>query len=188
MADRGKRDQAGRPRISVLEASRLPEGVPGPAESERPADRQLGRFAPGNGIAARGGQAKARQLELAHRLGLQEHATREAFAPYRRRAASFRKAHCATLAKTVGGGVCGTGPSSIVAVAAFQLAMSHYFFDLYAVTGDAEHADRASKMGDAHRTNLLAAFELCAREAKSRADVGGVVASLRARAAGGDHG
>ena len=49
-----------------------------------------------------------------------------------------------------------------------QLAASHYLFAKAAETGDAALFGQASKLADAHRQNLLAAHELCAREAKQR--------------------
>jgi hypothetical protein len=49
-----------------------------------------------------------------------------------------------------------------------QLAWSRYFSDLAAETGNADLALSASKLANDSRQNLLAAFELCAREAKSK--------------------
>jgi hypothetical protein len=56
----------------------------------------------------------------------------------------------------------------VVASAALQLAWSRYLSDRAAEEGDAEMALASSRLADASRQNLLAAHELCAREAKAR--------------------
>jgi hypothetical protein len=88
--------------------------------------------------------------------------------PYMASAVTFRRAQCSELARNVGGGVCGPGPSSLVATASIQLAWSRYLSDLAAQTGDADMAVKASRLADASRQSLLAAHELCAREAQAR--------------------
>lgn len=160
---------AGVPRIEVLPADELPAGVPAPARPESPSDRgEAGRFAPGNKLAAQGGKARAGKTRLASRLGLAHLSDDAAFRPYRAAAASFRRAQCTELARTVGNGVCGPAPSSLIASAALQLAWSRYLSDLAATTGDAEGALRASRLAEASRQSLLAAHELAAREALAR--------------------
>lgn len=172
----GHGNGAGVPRIEVLPADELPEGLPAPARPESPADRgEAGRFAPGNSLARLGGHARRGKTRLAERMGLARLPEGSAFRPYKAAAVSFRRAKCAELAKTVGGGICGPGPSSMVATAALQLAWSRYLSDVAAAAGDADLAIKASKLGDASRQNLLAAFEICAKEAKARA--GGPVAA-----------
>jgi hypothetical protein len=84
------------------------------------------------------------------------------FDPYARAARAFRRAHVDALARSVGGGHCGPGPSSIVASAALQLAGSRFAFE---VLGDMA---LGSRLADSSRQNLLAAHELCAREAQAR--------------------
>ena len=160
---------AGSPRVEVLPADELPEGVPGPAREESRGDRtEAGRFAPGNVLSRQGGKARAGKTRLADRLGLSKLPDDSAFAPYKASAVSFRRAQCSTLAATVGGGICGPAPSSFVASASLQLAWSRYFSDLAALTGDPELALTASRLSDASRQNLLAAHELCAKEATAR--------------------
>jgi hypothetical protein len=161
---------AGSPRVEVLPADELPAGVQGPmhveARSERTPD---GRFAPGaRTVQAAGGFAKRGKSRLTARLGLASLPDDSAFAAYRRAAATFRRVQCAELARTVGGGVCGPGPSSVVASAALALAWSRYFSDRAAATGDAEDAMRSARLGETSRQHLMAAIELCAREAKAR--------------------
>ena len=73
-----------------------------------------------------------------------------------------------SVAKTVGGGVCGPAPSSLVASAALQLAWSRYLGDVAAETGDPDMALKASRLAEASRQSLLAAHELCAKEALAR--------------------
>lgn len=160
---------AGVPRVEVLPVDELPAGVPAEARVESPSDRgEAGRFAPGNGLARVGGQARKGKTRLADRLGLRALASGSDFAPYKASAVSFRRAQCAELARNVGAGVCGPGPSSFVASAALQLAWSRYFSDEAAETGDSDLALTASRLADASRQNLLAAHELCAREAEAR--------------------
>ena len=160
---------AGVPRVEVLPADELPAGVPDDARPESPRDRgEAGRFAPGNTLARHGGRARAGKTRLADRLGLRRLPEGSAFAPYKAAAVSFRRAQCAALASSVGGGYCGPAPSSMIASAALQLAWSRYLADLGAEQGDPELALTASRLADASRQNLLAAHELCAREAQAR--------------------
>lgn len=178
---------AGTPRVEVLPADELPDGVQAPVQVESTAERRPdGRWAPGARTAQRaGGRARAGSTRLASELGLWTLPDDAAFAPYRRAAVDFRRAHCAMLARTVGGGVCGPGPSSIVATAALQLAASRFLFDDGGCDGDFETFLRASRLGDASRQNLLAAHELCAREAAARPhDPAAAVAAMRARILG----
>lgn len=161
----------GQPHVEVLPVDELPAGVPDAARRESPADRgERGLFARGNGIAAQGGRARAGKTKLADRMGLRSLPEGAAFAPYKRAAVSFRRSQCSELAKTVGGGVCGPAPSSLVASAALQLAWSRYLSDLAAEggPGGADTALKASRLAEASRQSLLAAHELCAREAEAR--------------------
>ncbi len=160
---------AGVPRVEVLPPDELPAGVPADAREGSPHDRgEAGRFAPGNSLARTGGHAKRGTSRLTARLGLSVLPDGDAFAPYRRAAATFRRVQCAELARTVGGGVCGPGPSSVVASAALALAWSRYLSDQAAATGDAELAMRSARLGETSRQHLLAAHELVAREATAR--------------------
>lgn len=160
---------AGVPRIEVLPPDELPVGQPAPARPPSRGDRgPNGRFLPQNSLASVAGQANAGKGRLASRLGLGELAHDSAFRPYKTAAATFRRAHCAELARTVGGGVCGPAPSSLVASAAIQLAWSRFLSDKAAETGDADMALKASRLAESSRTSLMAAHELCAREAMAR--------------------
>lgn len=157
------------PQVEVAKIKDLPVGVPGDARTERPTDRgEGGRFLPGNSLARKGGHAKRGRNKLSTRLGMRQLPDGSAFRPYRASAVTFRQEHCAELARSVGGGFCGPGPSSFVASAALQLAWSRYLSDVAAENGDADMALQASRLADASRQNLLAAHELCAREAESR--------------------
>jgi hypothetical protein len=159
----------GRPYPSPPRADELPTGAPSSAEPPRPGDFDArGKFAPGNGLSRAGGKATAGKTRLSARLGLSSLPEGAAFRPYRAAATSFRRAQCAALAATVGGGMCGPGPSSMVASAALQLAWSRFMSDQAAATGDAELALSASRLADASRNNLLSAHELAAREAVAR--------------------
>jgi hypothetical protein len=165
----GHGNGAGSPRIEVLPPDELPAGMPADAREGSPHDRgEAGRFAPGNSLARAGGQAKRGTSRLTARLGLSVLPDGDAFVPYRKAAATFRRVQCAELARTVGGGVCGPGPSSVVASAALALAWSRYLSDQAAATGDPELAMRSARLGETSRQHLLAAHELVAREATAR--------------------
>jgi|SRR5882762_9865213 len=160
-------------RIEVLPADELPAGVPDNTPPPQNVERgPHGQFAPGNKLSALGGKAKAGQVYLAGRLGNIKLSPTNAFAPYKRQAATFRRVQCATLAKTVGGGICGPAPSSIVASASISLAWSRYFSDQASIAADPrdamEMATKSVNLGDKSRQALLTAHELCAKEAQSR--------------------
>ena len=156
-------------RVETLPVDELPDGVPADADdASRAAAQESGPFQPGNRRSVLGGKARAGKTRLAERLGLSKLPADSKFATYKNHAVTFRRAHCAELAKTVGGGYCGPAPSSIVASAALALAWSRYFSDVAAETGDPELAMKAIRLGDQSRQALLTAHELCAREAESR--------------------
>ncbi len=151
-------------------ADRLPEGVPGRA---RPvADRdENGRVISGPGttaLASYAAKIKQEHRQLAKLMGLKEVPEDHPMAPYLRMARDWRDAHASTLAATVGGGMVGPGPASILATAAMQLAASRWLHDLAIETGDASLFAASSKLGNDSRQNLLAVHELCAQEAKAR--------------------
>lgn len=162
---------AGVPRIEVLPADELPNGVQAPALASAGHERRPnGTFAPGaRTMQAAGGRATAGKTRLADRMGLRSLPDESAFRPYKAAATSFRRVQCSALAGSVGGGYCGPGPSSLVASAALQLAWSRYLGDVAGETLDPELALKASRLAEASRQSLLAAHELCAREAAARA-------------------
>lgn len=166
----GHGNGAGVPRIEVLPPDELPAGVQGNALGDHTNERRAdGTFLPGARTAqAAGGHTSAGTARLARRLGLDNLAANEAFAPYKRAAVDFRRAQCRALALSVGGGHCGVAPSSIIASAAWALAASRYLYDTAARTGDSTLFVAASRLAESSRQHLLAAHELCAREAKSR--------------------
>lgn len=167
---------AGTPRIEVLPADELPAGLPANAGPLSPSQRgPRGRFAEGNTESKKGGESRAGKTRLADRLGLRALPDGAAFAPYKASAVSFRRAQCAALAATVGGGFCGPAPSSFVASAALQLAWSRYLSDVAAETGNGELAIQSSRLANDSRQNLLAAHELAAKEAAARPAPKGVL-------------
>lgn len=161
----------GRPHIEIV-ADELPaplEAVDSDAVSglERRLD---GTVTPGQSakeLGRKGGKTRGKRIALARSLGIGTLASSAVFAPYRKAASVFRKHHCAVLASQAGG-VCGIAPSSMVASAALQLAVSRYLFDLGATSGDVAVLKTASQMADASRQNLLAAYELAVREGQAR--------------------
>lgn len=173
-------------RVETPPADELPAGVPAGARAGSPSDRgERGKFAQGNALAREGGRARRGKTRLADRLGLAPLKDDAAFRPYRAAAVAFRRAQCAELACTVGGGVCGPGPSSIVASAALSLAWSRYISDVAATSGDVDLAVdlavRAARLSDQSRQALLTAHELAAREAEARARRANGVETLRER-------
>lgn len=164
---RGHGAGAGVPRVEVLPPDELPAGVADANPSPQAAVNRdaLGRLADTESareLGRRGGLAKAGQTRLSGSLALGEAFADPRFEPYARSARAFRKAHVQRLAKSVGGGECGPGPASIVASASLQLAASRFMFE---VIGDLQ---LASRLANDSRQNLLAAHELCAREAQAR--------------------
>lgn len=155
---------AGVPRVEVLPADELPQGTQAPALAERTGERDAGgRWQPGARTAQSAGGAATRGMtRLARRLRLGETFADPRFEPYAKAARAFRREQCRQLAQSVGGGVCGVAPSSIVATAALQLAASRFALE---VLGDLQ---LGSRLGNDSRQNLLAAHELCAREAAAR--------------------
>lgn len=170
---------AGVPRVEVLPVDELPAGVPAPAgqpDAARAAVLAVVRRVDGGRLADResaaalgrlGGIAKAeRQRELAEvpalvqGLGLRDFTAAD-FKAYLDDAEKLAEHECERLGQVVGGGECGTGPSLIVATAALQIAGSRFEFARGNVAA-------GSKLGNDARQNLLAAHELCAREAAAR--------------------
>ena len=172
----GHGNGAGVPRIEVLPADELPIGVQAqeqePSTSERTATGMWRKGA--RTVQSNGGKSRARQTRLARRLGLADIGSLEAFKPYKRAAADFRRTHVIALARSIGGGHCGAGPASIVSTAAWQLAASRYLFDLAGQIGAPDLFIQASRLASDSRQNLLAAHELCAKEAQSRPASGGL--------------
>lgn len=160
----GHGNGAGAPHIEVLPIDELPQGVQGAALAEHTAERDAdGRFKPGARTAQSAGGASSRETTaLARRLRVGGVVADERFKPFLKAASAFRRHHVTTLARTVGGGRCGAAPASIVASASLQLAASRFAFE---VLGDMA---LGSRLADASRQNLLAAHELCAKEAAAR--------------------
>lgn len=159
---------AGEPRIEVLPPDELPDPVA--AEADPVARRQNGTLADSAAakrLGARGGAAKAAKARLVSALGLSELASDADFRPYRDAGDAWVREHLMSLAKQAGGETVGPGPSSIVATAGVQLAASRFFSDKAMATGDVALFQTASALGNAHRQNVLAAYELAVREAKA---------------------
>jgi len=174
----------GIPRVEVARINEMAAGIAAPEPVSAPMPRPP--YAKGSAEAreagSRGGKTKAGSTRLASRLSPGKLPVAQSFRSYKASATSWRRAHCASLAASVGGGFCGPGPSSLVASAALQLAWSRYLFDIAAAIGarrneaaidlfggDAEEiVARASRLANDSRQSLLAAHELAAREAEAR--------------------
>ncbi|MFO0615368.1 MAG: hypothetical protein U0414_22435 [Polyangiaceae bacterium] len=128
-------------------------------------------------MAAAGGRARGGRTRLAASLSIGGLDADPAFAPYRRAADAFRVAQCAEIAQTEGGGVCGTGPSSMVASAALALAASRYLYDT--AGGDPAILKAAADMADKSRQALLTATGMAARAAQNRPKLDSIEAARR---------
>ena len=160
----------GKPRPMVAPLNELPAPVPaGPDPITRRPDGTVSSSSAAKALGVRGGAAKAARARLVSALGLATVAADSAFAPYRAAGDDWVRAHLADLARQCGG-IVGPGPSSIVASAGLQLAASRFIADkAVGVDGDPKQLQLASSLANDSRQNLLAAFELAAREAKVRA-------------------
>lgn len=82
-------------------------------------------------------------------------------ARYYKDAIDYAHAQIQEFAMTIGGGVCGIAPSSILGGAALQLAASKAAF----AAGD---LIAGSKFADAHKVSITAAWDICAKQAVAR--------------------
>lgn len=156
--------------VEVARPNEQPAGVPAPVRPA-PARRKGGQFERSAGttaMASAGGKACTAARQLRRLLGLWDVPEDHPYAPYARLAREWRDGHMAQLAATVGGGEVGPGPASIVSTAALQLGASRWLADEGARKNSAKMLLDASKLADSSRQNLLAAHELCAREAHAR--------------------
>jgi hypothetical protein len=174
---------AGVLRIEVLPADEQPAGVPAASGQPDPARiaaladvrrKPKGQVADSESAAilgSLGGKAKAEKerLEaevpvLVQGLGLRN-VTAADFLPYMKDAIEFDEYERGRLARTVGGGICEGGPATMVSSGALQLAGSRFSF---------AHGDlvMGSKLANDSRQNLMAATEMCAKEAVARRAVG----------------
>lgn len=156
--------------VEVARRDELPAGVRAPARQAAERDA-TGRLLPGPGtseLARAAAKAAHESRQLGQLLGLWEAPEGHPFAPYAKLGREWRDAHMARLGATVGGGHVGPGPASIVSTAALQLAASRWLSDRGAEAGDARALLDAARLANDSRQNLLAAHELCAREAQTK--------------------
>lgn len=152
---------------SILPWDEVPAGVPDRAREEDPSDRgDRGRFARGNTMASRGGRARRGNTVLASSMGLAGLDADPAFAPYKRAGDALRRTMCADLAASVGGGMCGAGPSSMVASGSLALAASRFLYDT--ANGDPKVLATAAQLGKESRSCFRDAHALAALEAQAR--------------------
>lgn len=146
-----------RPYIEPDRHDELTTGTPAPQVSASDKRRANGTLQKGaHDVPSRGGATSKGTTRLSHRIDSETLTD-----VYRKRARTLRKATCAELARTVGGGVCGIIPSLFVKHAAVATALAEQALD----EGD---KDRAVKYAEASRMHLLYARELCAKDAKER--------------------
>jgi hypothetical protein len=162
----------GRPHVEVSPVDELPSPLPAPLAEltgpvERRHDGKLAGSEAAKALGRLGGRAKAERVRLLSSIGLSKLVEAAPLKPYWSAAEEFTAHHSKELAALAGGSL-GSGPSSMVVSASLQLAASRYLFDLGAQTGDPALLKLASALSNDSRQNLLAAWELATREAKSR--------------------
>ncbi len=160
-------------RAETAPADELPEGVAAPSSPTKAAERRPDGTLTTAGarvLGQAGGLAKAERVRfaarLADQLGLAE--VGEELRPYLDAAVEWSAAQRTWLAETVGGGMLGPGPSSIVQSSALALAASRWAYQKGSETGDDKLIALGARLADQSRQGLLTSHELCAREAKSR--------------------
>lgn len=165
-AAHGNAARGGRLRVvEVRPVDELPAGVPAAASEQRAAVRRdaQGRLADRESareLGRRGGYAKAGKTALGSRLAIGP--VDAGWTPYRHAAESFARELLRDLARLVGGGQVGPGPSSIALSAAWQTAASRRAF--------AEgRAAEGSRFADQARQSVIAARELAALDGQARA-------------------
>lgn len=132
-------------------------------------------FVKGNQYARLGGLAKKDVPKMLAEMGIPDATP---FKKFKTLATSFLKFHTKRLARDVGGGECGPAPSMMVKFAAFQAASGEYLYreavkllekgDANDLSDATQLFQSSSKLQNSSRQNLLAAHELCAKEALSR--------------------
>lgn len=151
------------PVVEVLPVDEQPRGVPDPSLAVQPPRRRGRSFQaadPHTIAAARaGGRSRAGRTILAATLAVRS--DDPTWRTLLGQAETFRRAQVRELRDSVGGGKCGPAPSSCVASAALALAASRLEY----ARANFEHA---SRLAVESRQHLLAAQELCAREAQAR--------------------
>lgn len=160
-----KRGRPG-PRVEVVPPDELPAGVAGErSRGNRDAQGRLVAGAATTELAREAALRRAELRRLEQLLGRVELPPSHPVEPYLRDAAAWRNAQLEVLARTVGGGSVGPGPAALLSTSALELAASRWMFDEALQNKDHKLATNAARLADASRQNLLAAHELCAREA-----------------------
>lgn len=159
------------PRVEVLPADELPQGVLAPqVDPARPERDEHGRFVPGSSLAQRrGGRSKGRRARLCASLGLSD-AESGAASPFLEMGAEFARQQLASLAEQVGGGEVPPDAQSLVQTASLQTGLSRYLMAKGLENDDDALLGQASRLANDARQNLLAARELTARAAHDRRD------------------
>lgn len=150
----------GRPYIEPERHDELSEGVAAPAQAdagqERTADGRLTKGA--RTVPSQGGKAHKGRTRASHEITIPRVSQK-----LRKRAMFFRRSLCAELARTVGGGTCGIAESALVKLASEDMALREAALE----SGDTA---LAVKLGESSRMHMLYAREMCAKNAKARAD------------------
>jgi hypothetical protein len=121
------------------------------------------RFGKGNAYAKLGGlarAAKARELRALTGLGLRG-ATPADLSPFLDDAHEFAASEVKRMALECGGGICAPNAAALVQQAALAMAASRAKYAMGELS-------EGAKLGVEVRQNLLAARELCVREAQAR--------------------
>jgi hypothetical protein len=150
--------------VETERVDQLPAGLPAPDAAPQPGRDARGRLLAGHpatvAAASAAGRARRHYTALGHTLGVSSKDPE--WQSLLRKAEAFRRAQVRQLAETVGGGLCGPAPAALVSSAALALAGSRKAYS----DGD---TSLGARLAAESRQHLLAAHELCAREALARA-------------------
>jgi hypothetical protein len=139
------KDKGGMPRIRT-DAALIPQGM------ERPTGKRRDRIL----------------KKPAKLMTLQDVPLGHVYRPYEDTMKSWFAQQLTVLVDHIGGGIVGPGPQAILALAARQFAASTFLHDMAVKDNDKDLFLQASRLGDSSRQNILAAHELCVREAQRR--------------------
>lgn len=153
------------PVVETLPVDELPRGVQAPEVATAGRERdERGRFLPGARRAqAAGGRARKNRTRLAAQLGISDLAEAGDFRPYLEAAEDFIRTQSGYLAAQFAAGELPPDAGAIVVQAAWKLAAAACLNARAVRDDDVKLFERARRLGDSGRQDLLAARELAAK-------------------------
>jgi hypothetical protein len=116
----------------------------------------------------KGGQARKNRLALTHQAPIREAAADPGFRPFLGKGVAWRKATMRYLAANVGGGECDMLTSTLVSLAADQVATAKYFAARAAISLDPKDFASQKAAADSAKQLVIAARDMCTEAAASR--------------------